>query len=100
MNVSVYTGRETNWTSVIISGLLLIPLVGLAAAGSVDTTVVAVSLLALVGVLAEVMTASDVRVACGTQGLSVHWGIVGWPRVSTRSTTSRTPQSSRFLGGR
>lgn len=81
MNVSVYTGRETNWTSVIISGLLLIPLVGLAAAGSVNTVVV-FTLLALVGLLAEVMTASDVRVTCGTQGLSVHWGFIGWPRVN------------------
>ncbi len=28
------------------------------------------------------MTASDVRVTCGTQGVSVHWGLVGWPRVA------------------
>lgn len=31
MNTNVYTGRETNWTSVVISGLLLIPLIGLLA---------------------------------------------------------------------
>ena len=82
MNVSVYTGRETNWTSVVVSGLLLVPLVGLAGNGSVDSTVVVIALLALIGVLAEVMTASDVRVTCGTQGVSVHWGFVGWPHVS------------------
>ena len=82
MNASVYTGRETNWTSVVISGLLLIPLIGFAFTGSVDNTLVVVTLLALVGLLAEVATASDVRVTCGMQGVSVYWGFVGWPRVS------------------
>lgn len=81
MNASTYTGRETNWASVTLSGLLLIPLVGLASAGSVDRTVVVVGLLALVGLLAEVVTASDVRVTSGTQGVSINWGFFGWPRA-------------------
>ena len=29
MNTTVYTGRATNWSSVILSGLLLIPLIGM-----------------------------------------------------------------------
>lgn len=82
MNSTVYTGRRTNWTSVTISGLLLIPLVGIAAAsGSSLSTGVLVVLIALVGLLAEVVTASDVRATCGPQGVAFHWGFAGWPRA-------------------
>lgn len=80
MNTIAYTGRATNWTMVVLSGLLLVPLIGLASS-QVDGTFVIVVALALLGLLAEVVTASDVRVACGSQGVSVHWGIVGWPRM-------------------
>jgi hypothetical protein len=82
MNSTVYTGRRTNWTSVTISGLLLIPLVGMAAAsGASPSTAVLVVLIALIGLLAEVLTASDVRATCGPQGVAVHWGFAGWPRA-------------------
>lgn len=85
MNSTVYTGRRTNWTSVTISGLLLIPLVGMAAAsGSSPSTGVLVVLIALVGLLAEVVTASDVRATCGPQGVAFHWGLAGWPRARYR----------------
>ena len=83
MTTTAYTGRATNWPSVIISGLLLVPLIGLAASsGSVPETVVAVTVLALLGLLAEVATASDVRASCGSHGVSIHWGVLGWPRAS------------------
>ncbi len=82
MNTTAYTGRATNWPSVIISGLLLLPLIGFATtSGSVFETGVAVTLLALAGLLAEVVTASDVRASCGPHGVSIHWGIFGWPRA-------------------
>lgn len=82
MNTTIYTGRETNWTSVVISGLLLIPLIGMAtASGSAPSTGVLVVVVALVGLLAEVLTASDVRATCGPQGVAVHWGFAGWPRA-------------------
>ena len=82
MNSTVYTGRQTNWASVTVSGLLLVPLVGMAAAsGSSPSTAVLVVLVALVGLLAEVLTASDVRATCGPQGVAVHWGFAGWPRA-------------------
>lgn len=80
MNTIAYTGRATNWTMVVVSGLLLVPLIALAFS-EIDRTFVLVVVLALVGLLAEVVTASDVRVACGSQGVSVHWGIAGWPRM-------------------
>lgn len=80
MTTTAYTGRATNWTMVAVSGLLLVPLIGLASS-EVDRAFVLVVGLALLGVLAEVATASDVRVACGSQGVSVHWGVLGWPRM-------------------
>lgn len=80
MTTTAYTGRATNWTMVAVSGLLLVPLIGLASS-DVDRTFVLVVGLALLGVLAEVATASDVRVACVSQGVSVHWGALGWPRM-------------------
>jgi hypothetical protein len=82
MNTTAYTGRATNWPSVIVSGLLLVPLIGLAASsGSVPETVVAFTVIALVGLLGEVVTASDVRASCGPHGVSIHWGVLGWPRA-------------------
>ncbi|MGF9755723.1 hypothetical protein AAII07_10985 [Microvirga sp. 0TCS3.31] len=84
MTATVYTGRATNWLGIVVSGLLLVPLLGLTATNSVDTTVVLVALLALIGLLAEVATASDVRVTCGRQGVSFYWGFAGWPRASYR----------------
>lgn len=82
MNTTVYTGRETNWSSIVISGLLLIPLVGMGLlSGSTPSTAVVIVILALVGFLAEVITASDVRATCGPRGVSIHWGSVGWPRA-------------------
>ncbi len=82
MNTTIYTGRATNWPSVVVSGLLLVPLISLAApTGSTPSAGVVVLVLALVGLLAEVLTASDVRATCGPQGVAVHWGLVGWPHV-------------------
>ncbi|MEP7739739.1 hypothetical protein ABKW28_19005 [Nocardioides sp. 31GB23] len=82
MTTTVYTGRATNWTSVVVSGLLLVPLIGIATASDpVFTTGLTVILLALAGLLAEVVTASDVRASCGSHGVSIYWGILGWPRA-------------------
>jgi hypothetical protein len=82
MSTTVYTGRATNWTSVVISGLLLVPLIGLAfTSGAVLETGLAIVALVFAGLLAEVVTASDVRASCGSHGVSIYWGILGWPRA-------------------
>lgn len=81
MNSTAYTGRATNWPSVVISGLLLLPLIGLAT-GTARGTGVVVTMLALIGLLAEVVTASDVRASCGSKGVIIHWGVFGWPRAT------------------
>jgi hypothetical protein len=82
MSTTAYTGRATNWTSVVVSGLLLVPLLGLAlTSGPVRSTGAAVTVLALLGLLGEVVTASDVRASCGPHGVSIRWGFLGWPRA-------------------
>lgn len=81
MSTTVYTGRATNWSSVVLSGLLLIPLIGMGlSSGSSPSTAAVILVVALVGFLAEVITASDIRAACGPQGVVFHWGFAGWPR--------------------
>lgn len=82
MSTTVYSGRATNWSSVVISGLLLIPLLwmGLSSESSPSLGAVIV-VVVLVGFLAEVVTASDVRATCGPQGVAVNWGFLGWPRA-------------------
>jgi hypothetical protein len=85
MNTTVYTGRATNWTSVVASVVLLVPLLVLASDGAaLRQTDMAVLALVLLGVAAEVATASDVRVSAGPHGVSFHWGFVGWPRATYR----------------
>lgn len=82
MSTTVYTGRATNWPSVVLSGLLLIPLIGMGlSSGSSPSTGAVVLVAVLVGFFAEVITASDVRATCGPQGVAVYWGFVGWPRA-------------------
>lgn len=83
MNTTVYTGRATNWSSILLSGFLLVPLVGMAGpSGSIRHPGALFLLLALVGLLAEVITASDVRASAGPQGVAVNWGLAGWPRAT------------------
>ena len=81
MSTTAYTGRVTNWTSVVVSGLLLVPLL-IMSRDSLGSTGVLVVVLVLAGLLAEVVTASDVRAACGSRGVQIRWGLLGWPRVS------------------
>ena len=82
MTTTVYTGRATNWASVVLSAVLLIPLIGLSGWPTSERSTGALVLaLILVGVLAEVVTASDVRASAGAQGVAIHWGLFGWPRA-------------------
>lgn len=83
---SIYTGRVTNWPAVIVESatalLLLVPpltvdnnswgLAGLALLG----------VLVAVGILAAVVTATSVRAAAGPNGVTIRWGLVGWPRLT------------------
>ena len=88
---SIYTGRVTNWPMVVILGATLtVPLLvlGSLSRGSwLDPAGPAIPLLtAAVVVLINVLTGLSVRTAAGPNGVSVHCGVVGWPRHTYRLT--------------
>jgi hypothetical protein len=82
---SIYTGRATNWPLVVALGAaLMVPLLllGSLSQGSwLDPAGPAIPLLvAAAAVLVTVLTGLSVRTAAGPNGISVHCGLLGWPR--------------------
>lgn len=85
---AVYTGRTTSWPMVALScgGALLLALVAKDSDGSwSDIAFIAPLLLVIVGALGEVLTGSSVRATAGPNGLTIHWGLIGWPRCTYRA---------------
>jgi hypothetical protein len=82
---AVYTGRTTSWPMVAATsaGALLLVVTGKEpdAPWSELMFIVPLVLVAL-GVLAEVLTGSSVRATAGPKGLTIHWGLLGWPRCT------------------
>lgn len=79
----VYTGRATNLLAVTVSVALAVLLVWYWAA-SAEGSWAGIGLpggLAAVGLLVEVLTGTSVRTSSGPNGIRVHWGVVGWPRL-------------------
>jgi hypothetical protein len=86
---SIYTGRATNWPLVVaLSAALTMPLLllGSLSHGSwLDPAGPAIPLLiAAAAVLITMLTGLSVRTAAGPNGVSVHCGVVGWPRRAYR----------------
>lgn len=82
---AIYTGRATNWPMVVLSTALVAPLLVLGHAGGGSWRGLAVPfLLAAAVVLLNVLTASSVRTAAGPNGVSVRFGLLGWPRCTYR----------------
>jgi hypothetical protein len=80
---TVYSGRSTNWPMIWLSTALLIPFVALAkeSKGSWTAAGFAVPLLiAVTAAVANLLTATSVRTTAGPNGVTVHFGVVGWPR--------------------
>jgi len=80
---TVYTGRTTCWPMVASTccGALLVVL--MARQPNAPWSDIAVPLLLVaIGVLANILTSSSVRAAAGPNGLTIHWGLVGWPRCT------------------
>jgi hypothetical protein len=81
---SIYTGRATNWPVVLVSAVLLVPL-GVAARSQQTWWDVAVPMLVFVAFVAlYALTGSSVRTTAGPQGVSIHFGLLGWPRAGYR----------------
>jgi hypothetical protein len=84
---AVYTGRTTSWPMVAATsaGTILIVLMGKNSNGNWgDPMFVVLLILVAIGVLAEVLTGSSVRATAGPNGLTIHWGLIGWPRCTYR----------------
>ena len=86
---SIYTGRATNWPlTAALSAALLVPLLllGSLSHGSwLDPAGPAIPLLtAAAALLITALTGLSVRTAAGPNGVSVHCGVLGWPRRTYR----------------
>lgn len=82
---AVYTGRTTSWPMVAATSAGALLLVLMSKQSNIawdDPTVVVPLLLVAIGVLGEVLTGSSVRATAGPNGLTVHWGLIGWPRCT------------------
>ena len=82
---AVYTGRTTSWPMVAATsvGTLLLVLMGKESdVAWSDLMFVVPLILVAIGVLAEVLTGSSVRATAGPNGLTIHWGLIGWPRCT------------------
>ena len=83
----VYTGRTTSWPMVATTsaGTLLIVLMSTQSSdGWSDMMTIVPLIVVAIGVLAEVLTGSSVRATAGPNGLTVRWGLIGWPRCTYR----------------
>ena len=82
---SVYTGRATNWPMVVTSAVLLVPLIALSRGSNDDWRDLAVpASVFAAGVVLYALTGSSVRTTAGPQGVSIHFGLIGWPRHTYR----------------
>jgi hypothetical protein len=80
---SVYTGRATNWPMVGLSIALVVPLPALSNISAGDHSgLIIVLLIISAGVLLEVLTGSSIRTAAGPHGVTVRFGVLGWPRCT------------------
>lgn len=80
---AVYTGRTTSWPMVATTcvGALLVVLMGREAEDAwSDPMFIVPLLLVALGAFANLLTASSVRATAGPNGLTIRWGLVGWPR--------------------
>lgn len=78
---TTYTGRVTAWPMVAATSLGAVVLIGFALVGDGGVVDLVVPAALLVGIVANVLTASSVRTTAGAGGVTLRWGIVGWPRA-------------------
>lgn len=80
---SIYTGRVTNWPLVVLSVVPMAPLLVMGGTSNESWGGLAVPLsVAAAVVLVNALTGSSVRIAAGPNGVSVRFGLLGWPRCT------------------
>jgi hypothetical protein len=78
---SIYTGQATNWPTVASTSIGAAAVVGTAVVGGLWWEIAIPVGLTIIGIVANVLTSSSVRATAGPNGVTVHWGLVGWPRA-------------------
>lgn len=84
---TVYTGRSTNWPLIWLSIVLAVPLLAMGASSQGSwTSSGLIAPLAVAGgaILVNLLTGTSVRSTTGPNGVTVHFGVVGWPRFRYR----------------
>jgi hypothetical protein len=80
---SVYTGRTTNWPMVALSIALVVPLLALSNTSAGNRSELVIVLLVIsTGVLLEMLTGSSIRTTAGPNGVTVRFGVLGWPHCT------------------
>jgi hypothetical protein len=76
-----YSGRTTNWFALWLTTVLAVPLLALGVAnGSWTGLGLIAAAVIVVAVLVNLLTANSVRSIAGPNGVTVHFGVFGWPR--------------------
>ena len=79
---TTYSGTSSNVPMVVITCLAAVLVVVMGASSPEGLGGVALPLgLVVIGIVADVLTATSVRATAGPAGVQIHWGVVGWPRV-------------------
>jgi hypothetical protein len=80
---TIYSGRSTNWPMICLSIALVLPLLAMATGskGSWSSVGFLIPLLVVVSAAtASLLTAISLRTTAGPNGITVHFGVFGWPR--------------------
>ena len=80
---TIYSGRSTNWLMICLSIALVLPLLAMATGskGSWSSVGFLIPLLVIVCAAAvNLLTATSLRTTAGPNGITVHFGVLGWPR--------------------
>jgi len=104
---TVVTGRVTNWPLIWLTTALVVPLLLMAGPSREDwhqpAFLAPVAVVALT-VLVNLLTLSSLRISAGPRGVTVHFGVLGWPRfrypvARIRSVEETWVNSSQWAWG-
>lgn len=80
---TVYTGRSANWPLIWLSIVLAVPLLAMGATSDgawSDSGLLLPLAIAAAAIVVNLLTATSVRTTTGPNGVTAHFGVVGWPR--------------------